>query len=130
MRFALTALLGLMLISNMGCHRSKPPISAGDVAAAEGRARKEVSDARVEATKDVKSAVKLAGSQSREVAVAKVTGSFDIAMAKADGEHQVALEKCLLPAAAAQQQACKDEADAAYQSAATTAKANRASLQR
>jgi hypothetical protein len=118
-----------MLASSVGCQRSKPPISASDVAAAEAQAQKEVSDARVEATKDVKSAVKLAGSQSREAAIAKATGSFDIAMAKADGEHHVALEKCLLLAASARQ-ACKDEADTAYQSAATTAKTNRASQQR
>jgi hypothetical protein len=129
MRLALSALLGFILAFSIGCQRSKAPISASDVAAAEARAQKEVSDARVEATKDVKSAVKVAGSQSREVAVAKATGSFDIAMAKADGEHQVALEKCLLLAASTRQ-ACKDGADTAYQSAATTAKANRALQQR
>jgi hypothetical protein len=118
-----------MLASNIGCERSKPPASASDVALAEAQAQKEVSDARVEATKDVKSAVKVAGSESHAVAVAKATGSFDIAMAKADGEHQVALKKCLLLAASTQQP-CKDEADTAYQLAATTAKANRASQQR
>jgi hypothetical protein len=119
-----------MLALSLGCQRSKqpPPVTANDVTAAQAQAQKEVADARVEATKDIKSAVKLAGSQSNVAAAAKITGSYDIAMAKADGDHQVAQEKCLLLAPPAQPP-CKDEADALYQSAVAAAKASRTSPQ-
>lgn len=108
-----------------GCHRGAAhPVTAVDVAAAQADAQKEVSEARLEAKKDVKSAAKLGGPESKNVAVARATGSFDVAMATADGAHKVAIEQCLtLPADA--QQACKDRADAEYQTAAANAKALR-----
>jgi hypothetical protein len=107
-----------------GCHKAQLPASPADVAAAQAEAQKEIDQAHAEARKDVKSAAKLAGSDSRDVALARVTGSFDIAMANADGAHKVAVERCLtLPPA--EQQACKDRADADYQTAAANAKATR-----
>jgi hypothetical protein len=72
----------------------------------------------------VKNAAKLAGSDSKDVALARVTGSFDVAMANADGAHKVAVEQCLaLPPP--EQQPCKDRADTDYQTAAANAKAER-----
>jgi hypothetical protein len=55
-------------------------------------------------------AAKLAGSDSKDVALARVTGSFDIAMANAEGAHKVAIEQCLI-LAPSEQQSCKDRAD-------------------
>lgn len=107
-----------------GCHKAKPTATAADVATAQADAQKEIDQAHAEAKKDVKNASKLAGADSKDVEVARVTGSFDIAMANADGAHKVAVERCLtLPAA--EQQPCKDRADADYQTAAANAKAMR-----
>jgi hypothetical protein len=116
-------LLGTAAIT--GCHQAKTPVaSAEDVANAQQAAQKEVQDARLEAKKDLRNAVKQAGSDSQNAVVARATGDFDIAMANADGDHKVALERCLtLPPAS--QQSCKDQADAQYQAAASTAKAAR-----
>ena len=94
------------------------------MAAAQQEAQKEIDQAKLEARKDVKSAAKVAGADSREAAQARVTGAFDIAMAQADGAHKVAIEKCMLLQPAAQR-ACNDQADADYQTAAASAKANR-----
>jgi hypothetical protein len=111
-----------------GCHQTKSPVvTAADVAAAQSEAQREVEQARVEARKDVKSAAKV-GTNSRDVALARVTGTFDIAMAHADGDHKVATEKCMTLQPPAQQ-SCKDQADADYQTAAASAKAIRVSQQ-
>ena len=100
-----------------GCQKAKPVATAADIAAAQADAQTEIQEAHVEAKKDVKNAAKRAGSDSKDVALARVTGAFDIAMANADGAHKVALEQCMtLPPA--QQQPCKDRADADYQAAA------------
>jgi hypothetical protein len=72
----------------------------------------------------VKNAAKLAGTDSKDMALARVTGKFDIAMANADGAHKVALEQCL-SLSPLEQQPCKDRADADYQAAAASAKAER-----
>src|SRR5580692_7478330 len=107
-----------------GCQKAKPIATSEDIAAAQADAQKEIAQAHVEAKKDVKNAAKLAGADSKDVALARVTGSFDIAMANADGAHKVALERCmLLPPA--EQQPCKDRADADYETAAANAKAMR-----
>jgi hypothetical protein len=118
-----------MLAALSACHRAKSPVATeADVAAAQEDAQKELAQAKTEAKKDLKNAVKLAGADSREVAHAKVTGAFDIAMAQADGAHKVAIEKCMTLDPNAQQ-ACKDQADADYQTAATNAKALRVAQQ-
>jgi hypothetical protein len=118
-----------MLAALSACHRAKSPVATeADVAAAQEDAQKELAQAKTEAKKDLKNAVKLAGADSREVAHAKVTGAFDIAMAQADGAHKVAVEKCMTLDPNAQQ-ACKDQADADYQTAATNAKALRVAQQ-
>ena len=121
----LAALGAVMLCATLGgCHKAKPTATAADVAAAQADAQKEIDQAHAEAKKDVKSAAKLAGADSKNVEVARATGSFDIAMANADGAHKVAIERCLtLPPA--EQQPCKDRADADYQTAAANAKAVR-----
>jgi hypothetical protein len=107
-----------------GCQKAKPVATASDVAAAQADGQKEIAQAHAEAKKDVSSAAKLAGSDSKDVALAKVTGSFDIAMANADAAHKVAVEQCLT-LSPGEQQPCKDHADADYQAAAASAKAER-----
>jgi hypothetical protein len=128
-RSAVTPALAAVLAAFLcGCHQAKVPIATqSDVTAAQEEARKELEQARVEARKDVKSAVKVTGEtggDAENVAVARVTGSFDIAMAHADGDHKVAITKCMTLDAAAQQ-ACKDQADAQFQTATAQAKALR-----
>ena len=107
-----------------GCQKAKPVATSADIAAAQADAQKEIAQAHVEAKKDVKNAAKLAGSESKDVALARVTGSFDIAMANADGAHKVAVAQCLT-LSPPEQQPCKDRADADYQTAAASAKAER-----
>jgi len=110
-----------------GCHSKVKQATAADVGTAQEDARKEIEQARVEARKDVKSAVKVTGvtgGDSRNVAAARLTGSFDIAMAQADGDHKVAVMKCMMLDPASQQP-CKDQADAQFQAAAAQAKAMR-----
>jgi hypothetical protein len=125
-----TSLVGLAVLATLGgCHRAKTPVvTEADVTAAQEEAQKELGQAKVEAKKDLKSAAKVAGADSREAAQARVTGAFDIAMAQADGAHKVAVQKCMLLQAAAQQ-ACKDQADSDYQTAAANAKAIRVAKQ-
>ncbi len=119
-KILVVAIAGMSLIA--GCSHQQPPTAtAQDIEQAQQEAMKEVADARAEASKDLKSAAKVS---SQDVAAAKVVGAFDVAMAKADGEHTIATEKCLmLPLA--QQSACKDQADADYETAKANAKATR-----
>jgi hypothetical protein len=116
--------MALLATTLCGCHKKVVQPTEADVAAAQEDARKELEQARVEARKDVKSAVKVSGGDAANVAAARVTGSFDIAMAQADGEHKVAIMKCMLLDPASQQP-CKDQADAHFQAAASQAKAMR-----
>jgi hypothetical protein len=95
------------------------------VAAVQEEAQREIAEARIEASKDVRSAVKTGG-DSHDVARAKAVAAYDVAMVKADGDHKVAAETCatLQPAMV---QACKDQADADYETAKATAKVARTS---
>jgi len=120
-------MLGFAVVTALsGCHEAKAPapVTSQDVAATQQEATREVAEARIEAAKDIKSAAKVSGSDSKVVSDAKVTGSYDVTMAKADGDHKVATEKCLT-LQPDQQAACKDQADADYESTKATAKAAR-----
>jgi hypothetical protein len=113
-----------------GCHRGKAPqATTQDIEVAQQEAQQEVAQARVEASKDIKSVAKVAGSSSKEVVEAKVTGSYDVAMVKADGDHKIATEKCLT-LQVDMQQACKNQADADYETAKASAKATRLARQK
>ena len=107
------------------CHSHKTPqVTAQDVEVAKQEAQHAVEQARIEASKDVKSAIKTGGGNPRDVALAKATAAYDVAMIKAEGDHTVATEKCqTLPAS--MMQACRDQADAQYETAKATAKATR-----
>jgi len=111
------------------CHSHKTPqATAQDVEAAKQDAQRAVEQARIEATKDVKSALKTGGGNPRDVALAKATAAYDVAMIKAEGDHQVATEKCQT-LQASMMQACKDQADADYETAKAAAKATRTARQ-
>jgi hypothetical protein len=111
------------------CHSHKAPqVTAQDVEAAKQEAQRAVEQARIEATKDVKSAVKTGGGNPRDVAQAKSTAAYDVAMIKAEGDHNVAGEKCQT-LQASMMQACKDQADADYETAKATAKTTRTARQ-
>ncbi len=128
---ARAALLGVLasLALLAGCHRTEPPhATAQDVEEAKQDAQRALAQARVEASKDVKSAAKVTGSHPSEVHEAKVVGGYDVAMVKADGDHKVAIAECLT-LQPDRQQACKDEADAGYEKAKTAAKAMRMAKQ-
>jgi hypothetical protein len=106
-----------------GCHK-KPPPPVADVAGAQAEAQAAVAKAKLEARNGIKSAVKIAGPDSKDVVRAKITGAFDVAMTRADGDRKVAGEKCLTLEPSAQQ-ACNDKAEADYQAAVAQAKAKR-----
>ena len=131
MRSPATATLGFVILGVLvGCHQAKTPqATMRDVEAARKDAQHEVEQARLEASKDVKSAAKIMGPNSRNVAAARVTGAYDLAMARADGDHRVALESCMTLPDVSAQLSCKHQADLAYETAATTAKAIRVSRQ-
>ena len=121
-KICLAGVAALALMAGCHSHKTQPP-TAQDIDAAKQKAQREVEKARAEATRDVKSAEKIGGS-SRGVQQAKAEGAYDIAMVKAEGDHKVATEKCLT-LQASQQQACRDQADADYESAKAAAKAIR-----
>ena len=123
-RLASTTAVFAMLAVCGGCQKKPAPVAVPDVAAAQLEAQREVAKAKLEAKNGVKSAVKIMGADSKDVARAKITGAFDIAMTRADGNHKVANEKCMTLEQSAQQ-ACKDKADADYQTAVSQAKAVR-----
>lgn len=115
------ATLALMI----GCHQNKTPqATAQDVEATQQEAQKEVAEARVEASKGVKSAAKTMGANSKGIVEAKITASYDVAMTQAEGDHKVAIEKCLTLQADLQP-ACRSDADAGFETAKATAKAAR-----
>jgi hypothetical protein len=119
----------LAVVTVAACHSHKtPPVTAQDVEATKQEAQRAVEQARAEATKDVKSAIKTGGGNPRDVALAKATAAYDIAMIKAEGDHDVATEKCQTLQAPVIQ-ACKDQADTAYETAKVTAKATRTARQ-
>jgi hypothetical protein len=119
----------MLLAMVAGCHRDTTPhATAQDIETTQQEAQKEVTRARIEATKDLKSAAKVAQVNPKEVLEAKVTGKYDIAMVQADGDHKVAVEKCLtLPAPS--QADCKNRADSDYETAKQNAKATRLARQ-
>lgn len=119
------ALLATLVLTG-GCEKAKAPqvATAQDVDAAKREAQRQVAEARVEASKDIKSAAKVSGSDAAVVSQAKITGAYDIAMTKADGDRKVAMAKCLtLPAG--QQKPCTDQAEADYETTTAAAKATR-----
>jgi hypothetical protein len=121
-KISMAGLVALALIAGCHSHKTQPP-TAQDIEAAKQDVQREVEQARAEAAKDIKSAEKISGS-SKGVAQAKAEGAYDIAMVKADGDHKIATEKCLTLQASLQQ-ACRDQADAEFESAKTAAKAMR-----
>ncbi len=126
LRSRLKTLLGMALLAVAACHPGKPPPSAtpADVEAARQEVAAEVAKAKAEASKDVRSAAKVSGGNSRDVTEAKVVGSYDVAMVQADGEHKIASERCLTQPADVQG-ACNARADADYEAAKAAAKASR-----
>ncbi|MGA2190150.1 MAG: hypothetical protein ABSH33_16625 [Steroidobacteraceae bacterium] len=108
-----------------GCHPGKTPQpTAQDITAVQQEAARELAQARAEASKGLKSAAKVAGPNSREADRAKVIAAYDIAMVKAEGAHKIATEKCLTLAPPVIQ-ACKDQADADFETAKSAAKVTR-----
>ena len=101
-----------MLVSSMsivalaGCNKAEAPAdTAADVANARQEAAEDVADARKEAADEM-------GSAATDMRDA----SKDVEETRIEGEHKVALEKCESLAGDAQN-ACKDSADATYESA-------------
>ena len=94
-RLAPTAAMLAILGVCGGCQKKPAPVAVPDVAAAQLEAQQEVAKAKAEARNGIKSATKIMGPDSKDVARAKITGAFDIAMTRADGNHKVADEKCL-----------------------------------
>lgn len=94
---------GAFATSLAACNRAEDPAETrADVAAAQSEARQDVAEAQSDLNQSV------------------LEGQQQAALAKAEGDHKVAIEQCeALPAA--QQSACKDEADANFDAAKAAA---------
>jgi hypothetical protein len=106
-----TKLLAILLSSMSlaalaGCNRAEAP---ADTAA-------DVADARQDAAEDVAAARQDAADEMGSAAADMRESAQDVEEARIDGERKVALEKCEALAGDAQK-ACKDTADATYESA-------------
>jgi hypothetical protein len=105
----------LVLASVAGCHKAESPKEVQhDVAQARQDAAADVADKQQDVANDVnKSADKVAADQR------------DVALAAAEGDHKVAIEKCEA-LGGDKQKACKDQADAALDTAKANIKAQAA----
>ena len=92
-------LAGTFAASLSACNKAEDPSKTkADVAEAQAERQKEVAQARGEANRDA------------------MENQKNVAMEKAEGDHKVAIERCeALPGD--QQKACKEQADANYESA-------------
>lgn len=96
----------LSLSALAACNKAEAPAdTAGDVAEARQEANEDVAEARTDAANEMGSAA----ADMRESAQ-------DVEETRIEGDHKVALEKCEALAGDAQK-ACKDSADATYESA-------------
>jgi hypothetical protein len=94
---------GAFAVSLGACNKAEDPAETqADVAEAQSEATEDVAEAQTDMSQDT------------------MENQEDTALAKAEGDHKVATERCeALPAE--QQQACKDEADAALEAAKAAA---------
>jgi hypothetical protein len=108
-----------------GCNKAKSPDTvANNVTNAEQKAANNVADAQKDASKDVANAAEKVDDKAKDLNNAEVKGAYDVEMAKAEGDRKIALNKCDALGGDAQK-ACKDVADADYQSAKAHLKAMR-----
>ena len=99
-------LSSMSLAALAGCNRAEAP---ADTAA-------DVADARQDAAEDVASARQDAADEMGSAAADMRESAQDVEETRIDGERKVALEKCESLAGEAQK-ACKDSAEATYESA-------------
>lgn len=99
-------LSSMSLAALAGCNRAEAP---ADTAA-------DVADARQDAAEDVASARQDAADEMGSAAADMRESAQDVEETRIEGDHKVALEKCESLAGDAQK-ACKDSADATYESA-------------
>jgi hypothetical protein len=94
---------GAFALSLGACNKAEDPAETqADVAEEQAEASQDVAEAQTDMSQDT------------------MEGQEETALAKAEGDHEVAIERCeALPAE--QQQACKDEADAAFEAAKAAA---------
>jgi hypothetical protein len=111
-KLAMVAATGLLLGVMGGCKKAESPSEVQhDVAEARQDAAAKVADVSKDVSEDVAdSAAKVA------------EGGREITVAVAEGDHKVAIEKCEALAGDAQK-VCKDQADAAFQTAQANAEA-------
>jgi hypothetical protein len=112
MRATLLTLIGVASLGALvACDNAKSPeMAAHDIAAADQSASHEVAEAQRDQQKDMSA------------------DAYNVALAQADGDHKVALQKCDT-LQGHDQQVCKDQADANYESAKANAKATKTAQQ-
>jgi hypothetical protein len=124
MRTLLISTVAMTFMMITGCHQPKSPDAvAKDVAAAQEKAATEVAKSEDAASKDVGKAADKVDDKLVELNNAAAKDAYDIAVAKADGERKVALANCSAASGDAQK-ACKDQANADYDAAKASAKAD------
>lgn len=126
MQKKIISIVGMLALAMLGgCNQAKSPETvANNVTNAEQKAANNVADAQKDATKDVANAADKVDDKAKDLNNAEVKGAYDVEMTKAEGDRKIALNKCEALSGDAQK-ACKDVADADYQSAKAHLKAMR-----
>ena len=116
---ALVVASGLLLGLLGACNRAESPAEV----------QHDVAEARQDAAADVADAARMPTKTSTIRPPRLLKSGRDVTVAVAEGDHKVAIEKCEALSGDAQK-ACKDQADAAYQTAKANAEARAAPLRR
>ena len=117
------ALLTAMLLG--ACNQAKNPSEVSkDVNVASQKAEKNTANAEDKASEKIASAEKDVANERRDAQHTEAVQQEDVAKTEAEGRRKVALAKCEA-LSSGRQQACKDEANAAYDMAVAQAKAQR-----
>jgi hypothetical protein len=128
MQKKMIVIVGMFALAMLGgCHKAKSPDTvANNVTNAEQKAANNVVDAERDASKDVAKAAERVDDKAKDLNNAEVKGAYNVEMTKTEGDRKIALNKCEALSGDAQK-ACKDVADADYQSAKAHLKAMRES---
>ena len=112
--------LGAFMLA--ACNQSKSPDQvAAEVAKAQDKANMELARAEQHADKDVAKAAGKVDDKLTDLNNDAATDAYKVAVARADGDHKVALAQCDSMSGDAQK-ACRNQADANYDTAKANAK--------
>ena len=124
MRGNLTPIFVVAALALAGCNKSKSPEDVSkDVANAEQKANNEVTKSEESAQSALDKSYKKVNDQEIKFNNDAAQQTYNVAVAKADGNRKVALATCESQVGDAQK-ACKDQAEADYNTARADARVN------